>query len=261
MTFEEIISIDSIFDLRNKYLESLIEAQELFLELKITSSKVFIIKSGNVQIGYFFLDNDNILWEYFILHEYINQVDKIFGEIIIKFSVTKALCKSFDHVLLSCCLSYHKTVKVFGIHFRKYLKNWILPDCKDITIRFPAMEDKEVIKEINEDIFESEEEINYYIENKKMFLFEKGTEMAGFGVFSRVINGRPEFDIGMCVNKKFRRQGLGTYILKYLVGYCEKNGWRPIGGCAIENTASRRCLENAGFTADYRLLEFTFETK
>lgn len=258
ITFEEIISVDDICDLRNQYLNGLIEAQELFLELKLEDSRKFIIKSGNDIIGYFFLDSENILWEYFIVSDYINHEDDIFGEVITKFNLKKALCKSFDHNLLLCCTKYQTGVKVFGIHFRTYSKKCLPGFDKDIIIRYPEMKDEEIIKEINEELFDTDDQISDYIINKKMFIFEKNNEILGLGIFSRVIKDRPEFDIGMLVTKKYRRQGYGSLIIQYLAEFCHQNGWRPICGCAVENEASRRCLEKAGFTAGYRMLKFTF---
>ena len=97
-----------------------------------------------------------------------------------------------------------------------------------------------------------------YIKQQQILIFEINEDIAGFGIYSRVIADRPEFDIGMLVNPRYRGQGLGEYIVGYLVHFCEQRNWRPICGCAIDNTASRRCLEKAGFLAEYRMLEFTF---
>ncbi|MBK7453354.1 MAG: GNAT family N-acetyltransferase [Anaerolineales bacterium] len=125
-----------------------------------------------------------------------------------------------------------------------------------LTIRLAQAKDKQKIIGINEEIFERDEEVQDYIRKEQIFLFEKDKEIIGFGIFARVIEGRQEFDIGMLVDRKYRRQGYGEFITRYLVNHCQKNGWRAICGCAIENTGSRRCLENAGFISRYRLLEF-----
>ena len=112
---------------------------------------------------------------------------------------------------------------------------------------------------MNEEVFEQDEEVHEYISKQQIVLFEKEKEMVGFGIFARVIEGRPEFDIGMCVDRRFRRRGYGESIIRHLVEFCKRNGWRPVCGCAVENQASRRCLEKAGFIGRYRLLEFVFQ--
>ena len=109
---------------------------------------------------------------------------------------------------------------------------------------------------MNEELFESEEEITMVIRNKNMLLFEKNNTIIGCGIFQRVIQGRNEFDIGMLVDKKYRKQGYGTFIIQYLTEYCHSQGWRPTCGCDVKNSASRKCLEKAGYITKHRLLEF-----
>jgi GNAT superfamily N-acetyltransferase len=258
LVFEEMSSIDEISHLRNQYLDGLLEAQELYLELMVRNSKIFAINSDNRRIGYFLFGEGTTLLEYFVIQEYFNHVDSLLGEIIEKFSVQKALCKSFDLSLLSCCVRFHKTVKAIGILFREYEEKTDLSIFNETTIRLAESKDVHKIIQINEGVFDHDEEVGEYIRGKKVFLFEKDEDTIGFGIFARVIAGRPECDIGMLVDKKYRRQGYGEGIIHYLANYCQQNGWRAICGCAIENEGSRRCLEKAGFCGRYRLLEFTF---
>lgn len=258
LLFEEKGSIDEISHLRNQYLDGLLEAQELYLELMVRSSKIFVMNSDNQPIGYFLLGDGATLLEYFVIREHFNHMDSLLGEIIEKFSVQKALCKSFDLSLLSCCIRFHKTVKAIGILFREYEGKTDLSIVNETAIRLAESKDEHQIIQINEEVFDHDEEVGEYIRGEKVFLFEKGGDTIGFGIFSRVIAGRPEFDIGMLVDRKYRRQGYGAGIIHHLANFCQQNGWRAICGCAIGNEGSRRCLEKAGFSGRYRLLEFTF---
>ena len=160
--------------------------------------------------------------------------------------------------MLSSCVGFQKAVNVIGINFREYEEKTPVAIYEDISIRLATINDEQLIVQNNEEVFEQEAEIREYIEKEQIFLFEKDKEMVGFGIFARVIEGRPEFDIGILVTGKYRRQGYGNYIVRYLVNYCQQNGWWAICGCAIENEGSRRCLEKAGFIGRYRLLEFIF---
>ena len=248
-----------IGDLRKPYLDGLLEAQELYLELMIRKSRVFVIQSQDQQIGYFLLGDGAVLLEYYVTPDNLEHVDTIFGIILEKFSIHKALCKSFDHTLLSCCAGFQKEMRVIGIHFREYQEDGTLPIAEGITCRLAKAGEAQKIMALNEEVFEQDEEVHEYISKEQIFLFEKEKEMIGFGIFARVIEGRPEFDIGMCVDRRFRRQGYGEHIIRHLVDFCRHNGWRAICGCAIDNEASRRCLEKAGFIGRYRLLEFVFQ--
>jgi len=251
-------TLDEICDLRGAYLDGLLEAQELYLELLVRRARVFVLKSQERRIGYFLLGEDGTLLEYFVTREHLERMDAILGMLIEQFAIRKALCKSFDHSLLSCCSGYQTGMKAIGIHFRERQEKPASRVVEGVSCRPARLEDEEPIIAINEAVFDQDEEVREYIEAGQVLVFEKDAEMAGFGIFARVIAGRPEFDIGMLVARKFRRQGYGEYIIRLLADFCQRNGWRPVCGCAIENEASRRCLEKAGFIGRYRLLEFVF---
>jgi len=255
---EQLDSMNAIEHFRKNYLDDLFEAQELFLELQIHKANIFLITLGSTPIGYFLVDKASTLLEYYVIHTYIDQVDRIFEEIIHAFSIKKALCKSFDHTFLSCCVGVQKQTKAIGILCREYEEQPLPHPTRDIVIRFAAQEDEQHIAAINEEIFDHEDEIREVIKKHNMFIFEHGSNIIGFGIFQQVIPGRPDYDIGMLVDRSYRRQGYGAYIIRYLVDYCKRHNYRPICGCAIENEASRRCLERVGYIARYRLLECTF---
>jgi len=162
--------------------------------------------------------------------------------------------------LLSCCVGLQHKTSVLGILCREFKPSSNNIDLSSILVRPATSEDERHIIEINEEVFDHDYEVLEYVNKKQLLIFEKDQTTIGFGIFSRVIEGRQDFDIGMLVDKNFRGRGLGRLIISYLANYCAKNGWRPIAGCAVNNIGSRRCLEKAGFVAGYRLLEFDFQS-
>ncbi len=256
--FESCTSLDDISELRNQYLDGLIEPQELYLELMIRSSQVIVIIHHQEQIGYFIIGDNKVMLEFFINQNNVFLADEIFKRILQEFSIEKALCKSYDHLLLSCCAGMQKKMQVIGILFKEFHHPKNPPTFADVKIRLATSADEKHIIAINEEVFDHDYEVLEYIINKQLLIFEKEDTSIGFGLFSRIIEGRPDFDIGMLVEKDFRRQGIGQFIIYYLADHCLTNGWRPIAGCAVENIGSRRTLERAGFVAGYRMLEFLF---
>ena len=262
---KELSSAAEIADLRQEYLDSLIESQELFLELMVREAQPFAVLDGDTRVGYFFEGAEHILVEYYVRPSFFAHVDTIFGVILMERGIQTVYCKSFDQLLLSCCLDVQKKTEAVGYLFREYEKRPALNLSKrplsttfnNITTRLATKADEAYIADINEEIFDHLHEITEVIENDNMLIFQQEEAVVGFGIFQRVIAGRPEFDIGMLVTREFRRQGYGAFILRYLMNYCEDLGYRPTAGCAIENLASRRCLERAGYKAQYRMLAFT----
>lgn len=254
----EDISLEDLANLRNLYLDSCPEPQELYLEMKVHASKAFVIESEGNKAGYLLIGPDGVLLEYFVTPKYIHYADAWFREILQRCKIQKALCKSFDHTLLACCLDLQISVRVGGILCREWIDQPQRKIETTLTTRKARPEDISRIIAINEEIFDHPDQIRDYVQNERVLMFEKHSTSIGFGLFSRVIPDRPYFDIGMLVVPEFRRFGYGSFIIRYMADFCRKQGWRPICGCDAANTGSLRCLKNAGFIARHRLLEFTF---
>lgn len=258
LQFLKVNSINDIKSLRSHYLNSLVEPQELFLELKVQSAEHYLIKESEFTLGYFSISDSEVLVELYIEDIHICKGELIIKRIVDQFSIQSALCKSFDQNLLNAAISIHKDISIVGINFRKLLNNYEISDLIDISVSIALPQDFKMIQSINEEVFETEEEINDYLKRKQILLFKKDEEIIGFGIFAPVIIGRDDYDIGMCVCKEYRRQGFGELIIRFLIEHCILNGWRPIAGCDIHNVASRKCLEKAGFIAHHRMLQINF---
>jgi GNAT superfamily N-acetyltransferase len=258
ISYQKLSRMDRISDLRNIYLDLLPHSQEYYIELEIKKSQPYLVLVNNIPAGYFFLSAKQAVLEYFIRPDYIHLNDGILGDIIHKFEVKTAWCKTYDHDMLACCYTYQKFSRVMAILFRDYVEKPLPPMPENLTVRLAGPEDESTIQGVNEEVFDSPEEVTEYINSGQIFLFELGSDLVGFGIYSCCIPGRMDYDIGMLVVEKYRRQGYACQILRYLINFCLGNGWRVGAGCYILNTPSRRSLEKVGFIARYRLLEFIF---
>jgi len=85
-------------------------------------------------------------------------------------------------------------------------------------------------------------------------------ELIGIGECRISISQAPYADLGMITGKKYRRQGVGAYILAKLKEHCERRGAKPICSCAAENLPSRKTIQKAGFFTQHRLLDIQFSS-
>lgn len=251
-----VSDLSNLSNIRNQYLEDCFESIELFLELQIRTGYGYKVYFKEQEIGYFICGMDNTLLEYYILPQYQKRADTIFKRMVSNLKIHKAYCHSFDFLMLSCCMDFQKKVTNCGYLFRRYHK--IEFEKRQFNTRLGAMSDFEMINNANEAAFDNEEEIIDTIKRENIRLFESDRHLVGFGLFQRIIPHRPEYDIGMFVVPEFRKQGWGTLIIQYLADECLLNHFRPTCGCAADNWGSRKCLEKAGFTSEYRLLKIDF---
>lgn len=73
--------------------------------------------------------------------------------------------------------------------------------------------------------------------------------------------GQPPYaDLGMVADRAYRRRGVGSSMLVHLKRHCYAVGWKPICGCAVDNIASKKAIEKAGFVAEHRMVNVTFSS-
>ncbi len=96
------------------------------------------------------------------------------------------------------------------------------------------------------------------IEQGILHVLEKGEEILGTGELRVRKSWVPYADVGMIVNKKYRRQGVGAYLLSLLKQKAGAQGLKPICSCEAGNQGSRKAVENAGFIARHRVVQFSF---
>ncbi len=257
INYMQVSSIVDIKKLRKIYLDSMIQDQELYLELIVQKSKYFIIKDGDALAGYFIVFQDRTLVEFYIDQNFIREDTSIFKNIIKSHNIKSVLCKSFDHILLKLSLNFFRTSKIMGHMFRDDIKPRDFSEDSSISVRQAEQTDYPFIFKLKKEVFDTKDEIIEYIGKKKILIFQKSEKPIGFGIFSRTIEDRNSFDIGVAVSLELRGNGYGSYIIRHLKNLCYKNGWIPTCGCALENTASKKCVEKAGFISKYSLVHFS----
>ncbi len=85
----------------------------------------------------------------------------------------------------------------------------------------------------------------------------EGIEVASGGILYHY--NRPYGDIYMEVAERFRRRGLGAYIVQELKRVCYELGSVPAARCNPQNVASRKTLQKAGFVPYANILIGTIE--
>lgn len=248
----DFAEIDS---LRMDYLNSLSEFQELYLEMMVENSACYTIIGNGISVGYAILTMDNILVEFYLIEEFIHHSDDYFKTLIHELSVSKIYCKSFDYLLLTCCLRNSFGYTLEGTLFRNYIETNAFP-VDDLTIRYADYTDYPFLLQQKDELYETPQELETFVKGHNIIMFHKNNQLLGCGYLIKIHPNWNYYDIGMWVNTDFRKQGVATRIISYLKDTCLKNNWRPICGCAIDNVASKKTLEKNGFRSKHSLIKF-----
>jgi GNAT superfamily N-acetyltransferase len=249
-------SIKEIDEAREKYMNNLPYAQEFYIEDMVKKSSCYQIYSNSNSIGYFFVNSEKVLVEF-----YLEKKEMILSQYIFKFLIEKeyfasAEAKSFDYLLITLCLDFKKNSSCTGYLFRDF--NDV--DCSlsiydNLHFEVAEQEDMEKITEISEDFFH---ELENNIYRQEVFTLYSNENLLGAGICQKVFGSSRYYDIGMVVSRDHRNKGVGTYIISKLKEHCISKDLVPVCGCWYYNYASKKTLEKAGFITNHRIVRFEF---
>ncbi|URZ04314.1 hypothetical protein CLROS_028100 [Clostridium felsineum] len=249
-------SIEEIYNERELYIKSLHFAQEQYLEQIVKKCDVYIIEIESKIKGYFCVNNDKVIYEFYLDVEALKFSQYIFKTIIENGYFTSAECKSYDSLFMSLCLDFHKKASCSGYLFRDFYDTEIsLSGFEKLKFRQAELRDVSKIDDINYDFFQRLEE---QIVKGEIFVLYSNEVLLGAGVIQKVFHSTNYYDIGMIVNKNYRNRGIGTYIITKLRQIACNKKLEPICGCWYYNYASKKALEKAGFISKHRILNFDF---
>lgn len=253
------VSLDDLHPDRLEHWRNL-HSQEFFVELQVQRGRPYRIFLESECVGHLIVSADGVLVEIHAESHLGAWRAEIATHIVRELGINRMWCLSFDAESIELCKQLCADSNPIGISCRTYQPQPPMPH--NFEARVAVSSDLPAILRINEpDILESPEEASDYITNGGLFVFEKADELVGFGLMTPIMQHRPEVDIGMLVAPRYRGQGYGAAFIQYLAEHVLALGEIPVCGCGINNHASRRSLENAGFITEHRLLEFRVREK
>jgi RimJ/RimL family protein N-acetyltransferase len=238
--------------MRQAYLASLPEPQELFVEGLVRTSRKFLMVSKGTVVGYANVSGATLVELFMVDRAWTDALDAL----VAVAGVERILCKTFDRPLLDVATRRAKATRVDGHLFRR-LDLSTSRAVPRLTGRLATAHDIDAVLSMHDGFFDDTSEVQDYIANNGLFLYSDDDGLLGCGVRRRIIEGHDAVDVGMVVAIGHRGRGLGARIIANLALHCLAVGDRPICGCAVDNVASRRSLESAGFRSEHELVEFS----
>jgi len=254
----KVESAEQSWKMKEDYIRTLATPIDSYHEgVVIRNSMCYEIVLDEKIIGHFSVDDSKTLIQFYIRKEYFVHAPEVFQYLIKNDIVKKAMVSTKEPEYLSLCLDYQKSIEGDVYLFSDMEKrDYGLEGFNDISFRLAKDSDLDDIDPTRDPNFK-----DYYenlIENEQLFVLYDGTTFLGIGEF-RISNTHPQFgDIGMDVEEKFRRKGVGTYIITKLKEHCYNNNLMPMAGCNVKNMASKKTLEKCGFISNHRIVIVNF---
>jgi GNAT superfamily N-acetyltransferase len=171
------------------------------------------------------------LYEFFVLPEHRRRVFDLFAELLPVSGAVAIETQSNDPHLTVMLHAFAKGVVSESILFHDQFTTTLAPP-PGVTFRHPTVADD--LPDLHPDQFPTHG------------LLESGGQVAATGGILFHYNP-PYGDIYMQVAEPFRRRGLGAHLVQELKRVARERGNIPAARCNVDNVASRKTLQKAGF--------------
>jgi GNAT superfamily N-acetyltransferase len=258
VSFETAGSLEELIPWRARYLDSLPASQEVLVEVQVPGSIGHRIRHEGTAIGYALIRERTVI-EFYVQDDYAVFGQTVFDQLLLHSKAERALVKSFDALFFSSCVDRQVGLRSVGLLVRDYVKRE-LPAAAELqySARLAELADMPRIQAVDQNVFNDPARLCFVVERKYLLLFERDDVLLGFGIMRVVVPGRPGVDIGIALDKPYRKHGYAPYFLQHMADVCLTRGLTPIAGCAIDNKPVRATGERIGMFAKHRLLELSF---
>ncbi|GHO65197.1 hypothetical protein KSC_040890 [Ktedonobacter sp. SOSP1-52] len=264
MRFTRLDHFEIIQQLRSDYLHTLLAPMDGMWESVIIAEATFWeIQDQERHAGHFCLDSSNNLLRFYLIKEYQAQAQEIFQKIVSTYELQYAITSTIEPLYFALCLDFQKSITPQSYLFRdhKYIKA-----TDDLFAQPFRKAEKSEFNALVSFYQENAEGPGEWIEPFLHERLDREELFVGFSQHTLIATGEcipsqrqpPYADLGMVVAQPYRGRGLGRSVLLHLKEYCYEVGWKPICSCTVNNHASKKAIERAGFFSEQRMVKVTF---
>ena len=223
--------------------------------VRIANNKELI---GYACIGTYGIYKDMIL-EFYIICKYRIDSAEIIKQVINTYKCKKWLVNTQDFFAFPLILDLQLKYDIDAYKFAFADSTGIEFNIRqEITIEVTTLEEiNEVYPLVMQDRFYTGGDISSLyptIFDNEMYSMRKNGRLIGVGFIS-VSKRTPRYaDIAMIIDREYRQNGYGVFLVRTLVAKCRLLNLIPTAVCDVSNIASRMSLEKAGFHLDGCLL-------
>ncbi|MBE2220615.1 MAG: GNAT family N-acetyltransferase [Anaerolineae bacterium] len=261
-----------IADWKQAYLDALVEPLDGYWETAVIGlAPHYKMRVAGEWVGYFAAKNGRLL-QFFVTEPFLPQAPLLFAEMLAVMELDYASVSTIEPAFLSLCLDRQTAVSIntylFQDHHPVQLTLPAFPnaqfrpgtgtDLVQLVKFYRENNENEDTEAIEAGVGGHEPYARELIENGQVFLCVDENEILGIGEYRLSKSQKSCADIGMITNNRYRRQGIGAFVLAQLKDYCYSQQVKPICSCAFDNMASRKTIEKAGFITRHRILDIQF---
>ncbi len=257
----DLIKVDkeNINEMINSYYKNVTAPMDDMWESGIIGKgDYFTIKKKEDVLGYFVVDNDNNLLQFFLKDECLNESSNIFELIKTSKEIKQAFVSTSEPRYLSLCLDNNDGVEINSYLYTEMEAIEFKKPLESISSQLANVEDLDRVLVYNNEMgFKGDWLIKYckdLICNHGLILYKIEDKIIGTGEMRPSFSSKSYANLGVTVSEIYRRMNIGTYILSNMRLLANKQGLKAICSTDKDNIASQHTIEKSGFYPYHRVL-------
>ena len=211
-------------------------------------------------IGFFAIDQEHILYQYFLYEDYRLHAKSILSDIIHKYSISQALIETYDSFFMIQAMGLGKSVDIHSNLYKELDQKLVDPPIDNLEVHIATIEILDEIVEVATRHFGEEfrewlgEFYGQWIEKKGIYVFRVGQDIVAIGELRTGFLPENTAFIGILVPEKWQNRGLGTYAVRLMKHEASKMGYVSYASVDVNNVGSNKLMEKAGFYVYHRII-------
>lgn len=230
---------------------------DFFRNVILGKATGYEIRLGTQRLGACFITDNGELVLWWMEEESMPMAQAWMRQMLLEEKVKSALVSTRQPWFLALCLEFQDSVAIESYLFESRRESVKVDPPLDGCVFEEATEgEMEICQTISREPF-----VGYYQslrENQGLFVVKTNGKIIGTGEL-RVDSKYPGFaDLGMVTHPKFRKIGVGTYVIANLLAQAKIRGLQANAACDYNNIGSRKTLEKAGMMTTHRMVKVGF---
>jgi len=247
--WQEAMTFDS-------YVRGLSAPVDSFLEDHILESSFYrIVTAQQVEVGCFAVHKGSMLTLFYLIESVRRHGPALFARVLHEHGVEATLVPTCDELLLSHALRHHSKVTIQALFFVGGEPTQPANDAPQVSFRPATTEDIPTMAAIDQEIVDDPAQ---RVAAGQVYVGWLADKMVSVGLAIPSRLWPQQASLGMFTRTDYRRCGLGTEAIRYLMGVCQQQGLTALAGCGYGHDASRATLQAAGMVPATRLLRISF---
>ena len=228
--------------------------------LYIASSQHYLIENEEETIGYCCIDSSDSLLQLYLKDDFNYLIEAVIIKLIDTELIRSARLSSSEPVTFNICLLHSKSISTNTFCFQH--KNKPLEFEPTLELELVATEEIPAIKAFLKEEVGMDDTFGYtenLVNRGEIYRAKEGDTIIATSE-CRLSDTQKEYaDLGMIVKSDYRGRGLATQILKLQVNRVLDMGRMPICSTTIDNIASKKAIEKAGFYCTNIIFDISFK--